>query len=56
MRISLSVMVLLLCLVTPTLAGLPAETAFDEWLDAFNRSDRVALTEFNAQDNGARFT
>ncbi|KPN17230.1 hypothetical protein AO715_03930 [Xanthomonas sp. Mitacek01] len=52
MRISLKPVVLLLCLVTPALAKPPAEKAFDEWLDAFNRNDRAALTEFNARRFG----
>ena len=52
MRISLSVVGLLLCFVTPAWAKLPAETAFDEWLSAFNRNDRAALAEFNARRFG----
>lgn len=52
MRISLSVVGLLLCFVTPALAKPPAETAFDEWLDAFNSNDRAALAEFNARRFG----
>lgn len=35
----------------PRHAGLgqaTAESAFDEWLDAFNRNNRAELTEFNA--------
>jgi len=52
MRISLKTVALLLCLVTPVLAKPPAETAFDESLDAFNRNDRTVLTEFNARRFG----
>lgn len=52
MRISLSLVVLLLCLVTAAFAKPPAETAFDEWLDAFNRNDRTALTGFNMRRFG----
>jgi len=52
MRISLRAVALLLCLLTPAWAKPPAETAFDEWLDAFNRDDRAALTEFNARRFG----
>lgn len=52
MRISLSLIAFLLCLVPPVSAKPPAETAFNEWLDAFNRNDRVALTEFNARRFG----
>ncbi|MFL6585507.1 MAG: hypothetical protein ACJ8GV_01280 [Luteimonas sp.] len=44
--------VLLLCLVAPAVAKKPAETAFDEWLDAFNRNDRAALTEFSTRRFG----
>ena len=52
MRISLRAVALLLCIVTPVLAKPPAETAFDEWLNAFNRNDRAALTQFNARRFG----
>ncbi len=52
MQISFKAVALLLCLVTPVLANPPAETAFDEWLVAFNRNDRAALTEFNARHFG----
>jgi len=52
MRISLKAVALLLFLVAPVLAKPPAETAFDEWLDAFNRNERAALTEFNARRFG----
>ncbi|KPN17231.1 hypothetical protein AO715_03935 [Xanthomonas sp. Mitacek01] len=52
MRFSLTVVGLLLCLVVPALAKPPAETAFDEWLDAFNRNERAALTEFNTRRFG----
>jgi len=38
--------------VTPVLAKPPAERAFDEWLHAFNRNDRAALTEFNTRRFG----
>ncbi|WP_332079113.1 hypothetical protein [Luteimonas flava] len=38
--------------MTPVLAKPLAVTAFDEWLDAFNRNDRAALTEFNARRFG----
>ncbi|MFL6585508.1 MAG: serine hydrolase domain-containing protein [Luteimonas sp.] len=52
MRISLRIVALLLCLATPALAMPPAETAFDEWLDAFNRNDRASLAEFNTRRFG----
>ncbi|MEF3083377.1 serine hydrolase domain-containing protein [Luteimonas sp. SMYT11W] len=43
---------MLVCLSTPVLVKPPAEAAFEEWLDAFNRNDRAALTEFNARRFG----
>ena len=52
MQISFKAVALLLCLITPVLAKPPAETAFDEWLVAFNRNDRAVLTEFNARRFG----
>jgi len=42
----------MLVLMTSAASKPPAETAFDEWLDAFNRNDRTALTEFNARRFG----
>ncbi|VXC14053.1 conserved exported hypothetical protein [Luteimonas sp. 9C] len=52
MRFSLTSVGLLLCFVMPASAKPPAETAFEEWLDAFNRNNRAALTEFNARRFG----
>lgn len=52
MRLALHAGVLPLFLATPTLAKPPAETAFDEWLAAFNRNDRAALTDFNKRRFG----
>ncbi|UNK42137.1 beta-lactamase family protein [Luteimonas sp. S4-F44] len=53
MRILFNVLtVLSSCLIAQALAKPPAETAFEEWLSAFNRNDRVALTEFNARRFG----
>ncbi len=52
MRISSKALALLVYLSTPVLANPAAEAAFDEWLDAFNRNDRAALTEFNARRFG----
>jgi len=52
MRISLSVVGLLLCFVMQAFAKPPGETAFDEWLAAFNRNDRAALIQFNARRFG----
>ena len=43
---------IVLCFMASVAAKPPAETAFDEWLDAFNRNDRVALTTFNARRFG----
>jgi len=45
-------MLAMLFLAASATAKPPAETAFDEWLDAFNSNDRAALTEFNARRFG----
>ncbi|MGO3127031.1 MAG: serine hydrolase domain-containing protein [Luteimonas sp.] len=47
MLVRISAMAGLLFLTATVNAGPPAQAAFDEWLDAFNRNDRAALAAFN---------
>jgi len=45
-------MLAMLFFMASAAANPPAEIAFDEWSDAFNRNDRAALIEFNARRFG----